>query len=36
MGERADATAKLNQARMILDLLNQIVSRMELSEEVFF
>ena len=36
MGERGDATAKLNQARMILDLLNQIVSRMELSEEVLF
>ena len=34
MGERTDASAKLNQARMIFDLVNQIVSRMEVRQEV--
>ena len=34
MGESSDSSAKLMQARMILDLTNQIVSRMVINSEV--
>lgn len=34
MGERAEASAKINQAKMVLDLVNQILSRMHLNADV--
>lgn len=34
LGERSEALAKLNQAKLILDIVNQLASRMELSQEV--
>ena len=34
MGERTDATAKLNQSRMIFDLVNQLTARMQINGDV--
>ncbi len=34
IGERSDAASKLCQARLVLDLVNQISTRMEMSVEV--
>lgn len=34
MGERSESSSKANQVRMILDLVNQLVARMELNQDM--